>query len=352
MNLEKKKNFIINFVYLICWVTIIYLIFKVAAIYLLPFLIGIIIANAVQKPAVIVSKKIKIKKENCAAVFSVIIFFVVIFVIVLFCWLIYYQISGFALNFSNQIEGLKVYIEKTYKYFNNSLQYFDKNFLDTFNTLTSDTISNIIKKASVFLSNGATKLIKNLPNLLFCCVVTVVATCYISKDYDRFIKFLNSFLSKNFCRQINNIKNMFFECFLKLTIGYFWLFVITFFELVLGFFILGIDRFVILALLVSILDLLPIIGTGTILIPWGIFMFVQSNYKMGAGLIFLYLIIAILRNYFEPKIIGKQIDINPLFTLLFIFLGFRLGGIFGMVILPISLTVLFKYYRQELLGKD
>jgi predicted PurR-regulated permease PerM len=69
---------------------------------------------------------------------------------------------------------------------------------------------------------------------------------------------------------------------------------------------------------------------------------------LGLGLVILYLIITVIRNFAEPKIIGKQIGINPLFTLVFIFLGLRLGGIMGMLVLPVVLTVLFTYFRRQI----
>ena len=96
------------------------------------------------------------------------------------------------------------------------------------------------------------------------------------------------------------------------------------------------------------MDLLPVFGTGIILLPWSVFSFLQSNYKNGFGLVALYLIIMIVRNFAEPKIIGKQININPIFTLLFIFIGLRIGGIMGMLLFPLILTVVFTYYRRQI----
>ena len=70
--------------------------------------------------------------------------------------------------------------------------------------------------------------------------------------------------------------------------------------------------------------------------------------KFGIEICVLYVVIVIVRNIIEPKIIGKQTDINPIFTLLFTLLGFRLGGIVGMIFTPIILTVIFTYFRREI----
>ena len=143
------------------------------------------------------------------------------------------------------------------------------------------------------------------------------------------------------------IKEVFYECFLKLSVGYALIFLLTFFELTVSFFLLGIKQFFIISFFVSLLDLLPIIGTGTILIPWSVIMIFQNNYKTAFGLVVTYLIISLIRNFLEPKIIGKQIDINPIFTLIFMFLGLKFGGFLGLIILPLILTVLFTYLRRN-----
>lgn len=352
MNLYEKKKFIINFAYCAVWFVIVYLIFKVAAVYLLPFLIGLIIACAVQKPAVYLSEKTKIKRQNCAAVLSVVIFVGVIVFAALLCWLLYSQISELIYYFTNHSSNIKQYIENIYTYFENFLKNIDGQFQSTLKKLSYDTFNSVITKISVFFSNGVAVFIKKLPTLLISCVVTVVATYYISKDYSRLLKFVRGFLSNDFYRLITDIKNIFTECIFKFAVGYFWLFIITFCELLIGFMMLKIKNFIILAALVALLDLLPVIGTGTILLPWAIVMFLQNKYTLGIGLVILYLMITVVKNFIEPKIIGKQIGINPLFTLVFIFLGLRLGGIIGMLVLPIAFTVFFTYYRRRFFDID
>lgn len=350
MNLEEKKKFIINFAYFIVLIITVYFLFKVAAAYLFPFLIGIIIAYAVQKPAAFISEKTKLKKQNCAGILSILVFVAVIIFISLIGWFLYSQLSKFISCFSGEGNNLSHYIEKFYTYVENLIK--KTEFHSALKRFSSDTINTFITKISLFLSNGVTSFIKNLPTLLINCVVTIVATCYISKDYERLLRFVKGFLSERFYKRVVDIKNVFTECFFKFIVGYFWLFLITFSELFVGYLLLGIKHYFILAFLVAFLDMLPVIGTGTILLPWAAVMFFRNDYKLGFGLVILYLIITVIRNFAEPKIIGKQIGINPLFTLFFIFLGLRLGGIMGMLVLPVVLTVLFTYFRRQILEND
>lgn len=104
--------------------------------------------------------------------------------------------------------------------------------------------------------------------------------------------------------------------------------------LLIGFLILRIKNALFIALFVSVLDILPIIGVGTLLIPWGIFEIAIGNKFVGIGLIILFLVNAIIRQFLEPKIIGKSLNIHPIVTLIMIYVGYSLFGIMGLVILP------------------
>ncbi len=347
MYLDKKKKFVIDFIYISLWIAIIYIVLKVLLVYLLPFVIGIIIAHLVQKPALLTSQKIKVKKEICAAVFSVFFYIISVAFIVFILWLIYAQgnklIDAFKkgeilnINFNNVFNAVTTFFEK-----------FNNNFGNAINKVANETAKELVLKFSNILSNALSSFIKKMPSLFISIAITIVATFYISKDYNKLKKFILGFTSDNICNKVAEIKSVFIECFFKISIGYFWLYLITFFELFFGFMALGISNPLLLALLISFVDILPVLGTGTVLLPWAIVRFMQNDFKTGIGLAILYIVIIIIRNLLEPKIIGSQTGINPIFTLVFIFLGFRIGGIMGMIVIPIVLTVVFTYFRKQI----
>ena len=224
---------------------------------------------------------------------------------------------------------------------------YNKNNVAVDNLLT-ETVNELIQRISVYATKIVTDLMKNAPSFLLSSIITIVATCFISKDFDRFNMFLKGILSKKTQKIILEIKEIFLEYFMKFSIAYLLMFALTFIQLLLGLFILNISHFFIAAFLITIIDLLPVFGTGFVLLPWAIIEIIENNYFKGVGLIVLYLIISIVKNFIEPRILGKQIDINPIFTLIFIFLGLKIGGIIGMISLPIILTVLFNYLRKHI----
>lgn len=348
--MEKKKKFIINIVDFLIWTVIIYVVFYASFTYLLPFIVGIVIAYYVQKPAKFISLKTGIKKEKCAAIISVVLFFAISIFLFLITWLLIVQLNDFIKFLSENSNDIKIFVKAIYDKFENTLK--RMNLENSFKNFFDESIASFAAKVTSLLSNLIASVVKRIPGVVLSCIVTVVASCYISKDYDKLLLFVKGFVKKDFLERVVEIKNIATECVFKFLIGYFWLFLITFAELILGFMIFGIDSFLLLAFLVALLDLLPILGTGTVLIPWAVFEFLKYNYLLAVGLILLYLVISVARNVLEPKIIGKQMDINPLFTLVFIFIGYKIGGIIGMIALPILITIIFTYFRRRVLSND
>lgn len=343
MNFDDKKAFIINFIYLLIWIFLIYFIFTVAAVYLMPFLIGLLIAYFVQKPAKFFEKKTKISKRICAALLSVFFYIFILIILILIIWVVFSQ-GERLLNFISTNEKLNRFLENTFKTMTDS---YNKNNVAVDNLLR-ETVNELIQRISVYATKIVTDLMKNAPSFLLSSIVTIVATCFISKDFDRFNMFLKGFLSKKTQKIIIDIKNIFVEYFLKFSIAYLLMFALTFIILLFGLLILNPSHLIITAFLISLIDLLPVFGTGIVLLPWAIMEIIQYNYFKGIGLVALYLIISIVKNFIEPKIVGKQIDVNPIFTLIFIFLGLKIGGIIGMIVLPVVLTVLFNYFRKQI----
>ena len=140
-------------------------------------------------------------------------------------------------------------------------------------------------------------------------------------------------------------KTILIEKALKIVKGYLILMVINFAEISLGLLLFGVKNAVVIAIGIAMLDVLPILGTGTVLIPWSLISLINGNYGLALGLIVLYIITVIVRNLIEPKIIGGQVGLHPLITLVSIFIGLRLFGFFGMICLPLAIIIIFSLYK-------
>lgn len=119
---------------------------------------------------------------------------------------------------------------------------------------------------------------------------------------------------------------------------------ITFLILSGGFLLLQIPHALLWAFLISLVDALPILGTGTVLVPWALVSFLQGNHPQAIGLLSTYAAAALLRSALEPKLIGKQLGLDPLVTLLAIYAGYRLWGIPGMLLSPLLAITVTQFF--------
>ena len=114
---------------------------------------------------------------------------------------------------------------------------------------------------------------------------------------------------------------------------------ITFLLALGGFLLLRVPHGPLLAALVALVDAFPILGTGTVLVPWSLVAFLRGNRFLAFGLLGLYAAAALLRSIIEPKLLGKQLGLDPLVTLMALYVGFRLWGIPGMILSPLLAVV-------------
>lgn len=345
MEIENKKNFLIKFLYLVVIGTLIFVASKFLINYLLPFIVAIIIAYLMQRPASFFSKKLKFSKGIIAAIFSVSVYFIVAFAVVF----IIYKSTGFLGGLTKVLpdlfEELSSIVNTLHNRFSNIMP---DEFSSAFDGLSKSMLERITTQISGFVSRVLTKLAKSTPSFLFSSIVALVASCYIAKDYDRLLKFVKELLGKKVTGNLEKIKVILFESVFKLLKGYLILTVLTYLQLLAGFLMLKVKHAPIIALLISFVDVLPVLGTGTVLIPWAVLSVLWGNIPLAIGLGILYIVVVIVRNFAEPKIIGTQIGINPLFTLLAMFVGLKLFGVAGLFLFPIILIIVIKYYKNQM----
>lgn len=113
--------------------------------------------------------------------------------------------------------------------------------------------------------------------------------------------------------------------------------------LTVGFLILRIPYAPVWALLIALVDALPLFGTGTILLPWALICLLQGNYLLGAGLAGIYAAAALSRTILEPRLLGKQLGLDPLVTLAALYVGYRFWGFLGMLFAPVFAVIVGEF---------
>ena len=193
--------------------------------------------------------------------------------------------------------------------------------------------------------NGVLQTVYSIPKIAIYLVITILATYFITSDKFYILDRIEHHIPRKIVDKVNfKIKGI------KETLGNYLkaqgtLFLITFFIFLIGLYILKIIGMdvkypFLMALIILILDILPIFGAGTIIIPWIITLFMNSNSSLAFSLLGLYILNIAVREFLEPKLVSKKIGIHPIFTLIAMYTGFKLIGIFGMIIGPIVLIIL------------
>lgn len=344
MERSAKKNFLIDFSYAVLVGIIVFAVCRFLLKYLLPFIFAVIVAFFMQKPSNYISKKTKIRQGTTAAILSVIVYFSVAIICSFLIYRLVLLAAGFTEYLPQLFEKVNVLLAKAQNFFYNSFGVAN----DKFNAALTAFFGSALEKFTFAISGFVSEIVKNMPSFFISSIVALVATCYIAKDFNGLVKFLKLFFGKKITKKTIRIKNILFESVFKFVKGYSILTLITYFELLAGLLILRVKFAPVLALLIAFVDLLPIIGTGTVMIPWAFFSAINGRILFAISLAVLYIMIIVIRNFAEPKIIGTQIGINPLFTLLAMFTGLKVLGLAGLILFPIILIVVIRYYKDEM----
>ena len=184
------------------------------------------------------------------------------------------------------------------------------------------------------------KIVMTLPKITVFIIVSVIAAFYFSTDLQKINEGFLSLFPERWKVRIVKIKDILFDSTLKYLRSYLIIMAITFFLLLLGFLIIGVRYFFVLSVIFAVADILPVVGVGAFLIPWGIFSLATGELYRGMGLIILYALITVTRQVIEPKIIGVSLGIHPLYTLFSMYLGLTLFGVGGMILGPIFALIL------------
>lgn len=344
MTVEKKRNFIINFIYVLVIACIVYFAVKYAIQWIMPFVVAFLIAALLHPVIRFITKKLRIKTQKPAAIVITVLFYCTFGVLI-------------SLILINTVTAVLGFIQKVPEYYLNDIapalnSLFDNIAqkladLDIETDLSLSTITNRLYSGLMNISaliTSAFSVISGIPNFLLSALIMVISTFFIAIDYDMIIKWTMAQLPSRASSAIIKVKEYIVKILFKYIRSYFLILCITFAELLLGFFIMhfitGISNIFLLSLLIALFDILPIVGTGTIMIPWGIIALLTGDFKTGICTLVIYTVITLVRQFIEPKIVGTQVGLHPVVTLLSMIVGMKLFGGIGLFGFPITLALL------------
>lgn len=302
----------------------------------LPFLIAWAVALAVREPAKAISVKTKIPERITRLLLSVGVTLLLFGIMFFALWQLVGAIWGF-LSDIGRGEGI---YDILVKIANPTHSLFGDTIPPELSERISEAVRSLLSSMLSSLAGAVTSWVGALPKAFIFLVVTLISLVYFNLDLERINDAVRSILPKRIGAALSKIRHQIFEVGLKYVKSYLLIMLITFGIMLFGFLILRVSHALFLAIIVATLDVLPIIGVGTVLVPWSVFEFAGGNVGMGVGLIVLFLVNEVIRQFAEPKIVGKNLNIHPLLTLVLLYLAYSLFGISGLILIPLIIAVL------------
>lgn len=358
----KRRDFLIDLVYVMAILGLVYVFFKYCFGIAAPFLLSFFFAVILQRPLGWLDKKTKNKMHTFWSIVLVLLCVAIILgPVISIIAALFREVGNFISFLGEQLNDLPTFlvtlqneILKAIKFLPDSIYTsVSENITQFFGNLINDfDVSKLgINMSSITsgLSNGISgvySVVKNIPSILIGVVIGIIAWILFTKDYKKVVKFIKLQLPDKHKNLLSETKKIFSSTILKMCRAYGLIMFITFCENFLGLTILNLigvmnNSYVfVIAIGIAVFDILPVAGSGGILIPWALIALVSGNVGQCVGLLILYAVITVIRQYIEPKIVGDSLGVNPLVTLAGLYFGLKLFGFMGMFIVPICVMTL------------
>ncbi len=358
--IEKKRNFIINTVYVAILLALFYLFFKYAFGTVFPLICALLVAMFLQKPVNFICRKTPLKKGVVSAVSVLLAFFLVLGVIALLVLWIGSEFKGFFRYVMLQFEDIPALIENIKEYIANILTFLPEKVEVAVITFVNEKLDGLLDAPKEIPDNalsfdfsmlstpllGIWNTAKQIPTTLVSIVVSIVACCFMTADFNSVKNLILGLFRPESRNKIVRAKRLLFPSLGKMVKAYAIIITITFCELSLGLFILKLlgiynsGYIFVIAALTAVIDIVPVLGTGTVLIPWAVYNLIVGNYSLAIGLLIIYACITVIRQVIEPKLVAAQLGIPAFLTIVSMFIGSQIFGVIGIFILPITIVML------------
>lgn len=353
MKTEAKRDFIINVVYLAIVLVIGYYLFKYFFGVLFPFVLGFIIAFSLRPLIKWINDKVNINNTVISVIvllafYSIIgtgLFFVIIKIFTMLRDLFEDIPRMFASDIQPLINQFTAWANNIFYKINPEIiefiQQYDQNIFEQLGSIVKDFSSGMV--------NLLTGMVKKLPSFLLGFVFTIISSFFITIDFKKITEFLNFQITDKNRKIFSAVKRNGIDVFVNFLKAYGILLTVTFIESAIGLSLMRIDNAIGISLIIALVDIFPVLGTGTVLVPWAIIEFFNGNIPDAIGLGILYAVITVIRQVLEPRVVGDSIGLYPLVTLISMFLGAKYFGAFGLLGVPIIVTVIVKLNEEGII---
>ena len=365
---KQRLEFIINIFFFIIAAALFYIALKYLLPLFLPFLTALAIAAVLQRPIKLLCGRFRKINPKIISIAVILISLATLgTTAVLLIGALFRELADFAadipellssavnslLSGGGAIENIISALPPKLEAYTRELYERLSNDIPGFMLTIADSLSAPIINSVGAIGSFAMKL----PSVIILLLITVIMTFFIGTDYNGAISTITEIIPSGIKTRLMHIRNCSTDTIVCLIKTYAFLMLLTFTELSVGFALFNllgarIEHVIPLALLTALVDILPVLGVGTVLIPWAISDMLSGNISRAIMLIILYVVIIIIRNFLEPKLVGQRFGLHPALTLLAIYIGGKLFGFIGVFLLPLTLIILKRLKDSGAFGEQ
>ena len=316
---------------------------------LLPLITALLISSGIRPIAGTIGKKSRASTKICGAILVSLVVFAAVYGLICLGIKLIQEMTDFLGSTITGLEREDNMIRRVIDFFEglrDKIPLFSK-LEDSGKAGLSDEIYKVLiasaRKAAAGLSEWVTAFaagfIKALPDFIFSVVVFVISLFYLTMDYEGVKAGVKKLVPEVYYDKVRRICGGVAGAVSGYIRAYLILMLLTFGELFFGFVVLRVKYSFFLAFIVAFIDILPVFGVGTVLIPWSVILFMNGSTGKAVGMLVLFGIMYIVRQFSEPRLIGRFMGLHPLLTLSAAYAGYSFFGITGMIISPVILYI-------------
>lgn len=375
--IEKRRSTLINVAYFAVLATGYYFFMKYALELVAPFVFAFLIALMLQTPIRKISQKTKIPQKPVAIGIATLLLALLLSVVAFVGYKLFAEFRDFVEFLGYKVSNLPQTVESIRLWALDAIDFLpaklEASLAESINGFCADFIKRTAEEGFTGLGGeggigdiagridlsmlegpigGIFAAAKRIPWILTAMLISIIAFFFVTTDYDNIVGMIKRNVSSKNEYALVKAKNLFSNVIGKMVKSYATIIFITFSEVAIGLNLMQLfdvykgSHVIVISIITALVDIIPVLGTGTVVIPWAIYSFIMGDTPFAIGLIILYIFITIIRQVLEPKLVAMNVGVHPILTLSGMYVGAQLFGVIGLFAVPITL-VLLKALNQE-----
>ena len=364
---KKRLGVLINAAYFALILAAFYLVFKTFFPILMPFIVAFLIAAILHRPVKLIARKTPFNRTVVSTIFVLLILAVLGLAVFLLGNYLVSKVKSFYEFLMLKLKDFPAFVEQIRQWSLSAVGVLPEglrtslteNMTDFFDKLAANGVKGLTNSFSLDWSSVLPKgvgvirdTVGQIPSVAIAVIISIIACVFVTVDYDRITGFIYRQFNPANRKKLHDARSLARRTLAQMGKAYGLIILITTAELTLGFYIMKFckifnsDYIILIAFIIALIDIIPVLGTGTVLIPWAVYSFVTADVPLGIGLLILYAVILVIRQIIEPRLVAGQVGLPPIVTIAAMYVGTKTLSVIGFFVMPFC-VILIKKFNDE-----